>query len=62
MRIELLVRNGEELPGPAGRSLPLLTIQGTTHVRQPVWRHLALVNDATAGTVTTYLDYAPLAT
>ena len=25
--IELLVRNGEELPGPAGRSLPLLTIR-----------------------------------
>jgi hypothetical protein len=98
--IELFVRNGEELPGPAGRSLPLLTIesadestavglviysahgfnwwggklrhheqerrmgreryQGITHVRQPVWRHLALVYDAPARTVTTYLDYGPL--
>jgi hypothetical protein len=98
--IELIVRNGEELPSSAGGSLPFLTLQdaeasttaalviypahgynwwggtlrhqgqerrmgreryqGTTHVRQPVWRHLALVHDAPAGTVTTYLDYAPL--
>jgi hypothetical protein len=100
--IELLVRNGEDLPGPAGGSMPLLTIQnadgstavalviypahgynwwggilrhqgqerrmgreryqGIMHVRQPVWRHLALVYDASAGTITTHLDYTPLQT
>jgi hypothetical protein len=100
--IEMLVHNDERLPGPGGRSLPLLTIrsadrsteaglaiypahgyhwwggvlrhegqerrmgreryQGTAHVRHPVWRHLALVHDAQARTVTTYLDYALLQT
>ncbi len=100
--IEMLVRNDERLPGPAGRALPLLTVrsadgsteaalvifsahgynwwggtlrhggqdrqmarqryQGITHVRHPVWRHLALVHDARARTVTTYLDYASLQT
>lgn len=41
------------------RRLSRIRYNGISHVREPVWRHLALVHDANAGTVTLYLDYCP---
>ena len=35
---------------------------GSTHVRTPMWRHLAIVYDTDQRTATTYLDYTPLQT
>jgi hypothetical protein len=95
--IEAMVRNGEDLPGPQGPALGIVSLrshdglqaaeliafgehgyhwwggavqqngqsrrmarqayQGVSHIRQPVWRHLAMVYDADNRAVTTYLDY-----